>query len=135
MYQLAEYIIFIVKSFTETLCDISINQFKTNNSSPFVDFLIDDNKESPIGIDLDAEKNVKIEERLLKIDYVWLEWFIGFSEGDGAFCCDKYNTLCFVLTQKEKKLFSFTFNQYLVLEPFTTIVQPNVGDIECIVYL
>lgn len=56
MYQLAEYIIFIVKSFTETLCDISINQFKTNNSSPFVDFLIDDNKESPIGIDLDAEK-------------------------------------------------------------------------------
>ena len=113
MYQLAEYIIFIVKSFTETLCDISINQFKTNNSSPFVDFLIDDNKESPIGIDLDAEKNVKIEERLLKIDYVWLEWFIGFSEGDGALCCDKYNTLCFVLTQKEKKTILFHIQSIL----------------------
>lgn len=105
MYQLAEYITFIVKSFTETLCDNSINQFKiNNNSSTFVDFLIDDNKESSIAIDLNAKEIVKIEERLSKIDFVWLEWFIGFSEGDGALCCDKDNILSFVLTQKEKTI-------------------------------
>lgn len=56
---------------------------------------------------------MKIEERLLKIDYVWLEWFIGFSEGDGALCCDKYNTLCFVLTQKEKKTILFHIQSIL----------------------
>ena len=31
----------------------------------------------------------------------WLTWFIGFSEGDGAFLVGKDNRLNFVLTQKE----------------------------------
>jgi hypothetical protein len=31
----------------------------------------------------------------------WLTWFIGFSEGDGAFLVGKDNRLTFVLTQKE----------------------------------
>ena len=32
----------------------------------------------------------------------WLTWFIGFSEGDGAFLTGKDKRLIFVLTQKEK---------------------------------
>jgi hypothetical protein len=31
----------------------------------------------------------------------WLTWFIGFSEGDGAFLTGKHKRLVFVLTQKE----------------------------------
>ena len=34
----------------------------------------------------------------------WLTWFIGFSEGDGAFLLDKNKRARFVLTQKEKPI-------------------------------
>ena len=37
-----------------------------------------------------------------KISDDWLTWFIGFSEGDGAFLTGKDKRLRFVLTQKEK---------------------------------
>ena len=36
-----------------------------------------------------------------KISDHWLEWFIGFAEGDGAFMTGKDDRLRFVLTQKE----------------------------------
>jgi LAGLIDADG endonuclease len=36
-----------------------------------------------------------------KISNDWLTWFIGFSEGDGAFLVGKDKRLIFVLTQKE----------------------------------
>ena len=36
-----------------------------------------------------------------KVTEDWLTWFIGFSEGDGAFLTGKDNRLIFVLTQKE----------------------------------
>lgn len=31
----------------------------------------------------------------------WLEWFIGFSEGDGSLITSKFGVPCFVITQKE----------------------------------
>lgn len=34
----------------------------------------------------------------------WLTWFIGFSEGDGAFLTGKDNRIMFILTQKETKI-------------------------------
>lgn len=38
-----------------------------------------------------------------QIDYNWLTWFIGFSEGDG--CITAYNNRCkFIITQKESKI-------------------------------
>lgn len=36
-----------------------------------------------------------------KISDDWLTWFIGFSEGDGAFITEVNKRLRFVLTQKE----------------------------------
>lgn len=40
-----------------------------------------------------------------KIPDAWLEWFIGFVEGDGALLFNKSKkSCCFVLTQKEKAI-------------------------------
>lgn len=39
-----------------------------------------------------------------KITQNWLTWFIGFSEGDGAFLLDKAKQARFILTQKEKPI-------------------------------
>lgn len=39
-----------------------------------------------------------------KISKDWLNWFIGFSEGDGSFIVDNRNNLQFVITQKDIKV-------------------------------
>jgi hypothetical protein len=38
------------------------------------------------------------------IDPNWLQWFIGFAEGDGAFLKDKNGRISFVITQNESKI-------------------------------
>ena len=38
------------------------------------------------------------------IDPKWLQWFIGFSEGDGALLKDKDGRISFILTQNESKI-------------------------------
>ena len=39
-----------------------------------------------------------------KISKDWLNWFIGFTEGDGSFIVDKRNNLQLVITQKDIKV-------------------------------
>jgi hypothetical protein len=49
--------------------------------------------------------NLRNSLNLKPIDYNWLAWFIGFTEGDGAILSvGKYKRLQFVLTQKEGKI-------------------------------
>jgi hypothetical protein len=38
------------------------------------------------------------------IDHNWLEWFIGFTEGDGAILTSKKGNISFVITQNESKI-------------------------------
>jgi len=38
------------------------------------------------------------------IDHSWLQWFIGFAEGDGALLRDKNDRISFVNTQNESKI-------------------------------
>ncbi len=38
------------------------------------------------------------------IDHSWLQWFIGFAEGDGALLIDKNDRISFVITQNESKI-------------------------------
>ena len=38
------------------------------------------------------------------IDPSWLQWFIGFAEGDGAFLKNKHDNISFVITQNESKV-------------------------------
>ena len=45
-------------------------------------------------------KYKKIYPNNKKISKDWLNWFIGFSEGDGSFIIDNRNNLQFVITQK-----------------------------------
>lgn len=45
-----------------------------------------------------------------KISQDWLNWFIGFSEGDGSFIIDNRNNLQFVITQKDVKVLEMIFN-------------------------
>ena len=40
----------------------------------------------------------------------WLNWFIGFSEGDGSFIIDNRNNLQFVITQKDIKILEMIKN-------------------------
>lgn len=40
----------------------------------------------------------------------WLNWFIGFSEGDGSFIIDNRNNLQFVITQKDIKILEIIKN-------------------------
>ena len=50
---------------------------------------------------LSFRKETNISEK--QISNAWLSWFIGFSEGDGAFLTYK-NTCTFVITQKEEEI-------------------------------
>jgi hypothetical protein len=45
-----------------------------------------------------------------KISKDWLNWFIGFSEGDGSFIVDNRNNLQFVITQKDIKVLNMIYN-------------------------
>jgi len=45
-----------------------------------------------------------------KISEDWLNWFIGFSEGDGSFIIDNRNNLQFVITQKDIKVLEMIKN-------------------------
>ncbi len=40
----------------------------------------------------------------------WLNWFIGFTEGDGSFIIDSRNNLQFVITQKDMKILEMIKN-------------------------
>ena len=46
-----------------------------------------------------------------KISDEFLQWFIGFSEGDGSLITSKFGVPCFVITQKEPDC-----SHYIVLE-------------------
>lgn len=41
---------------------------------------------------------------LAPIDHVWLQWFIGFVEGDGSLITNRDGSLTFVITQSEKAI-------------------------------
>jgi hypothetical protein len=45
-----------------------------------------------------------------KISKDWLDWFIGFSEGDGSFIIDNRNNLQFVITQKNISVLEMIHN-------------------------
>ena len=47
-----------------------------------------------------------------KISKDWLNWFIGFSEGDGSFIIDKRNNLQFVITQKDIKVLEMIYDTF-----------------------
>lgn len=44
-----------------------------------------------------------------EISNEWLSWFIGFSEGDGAFITGKNKRLIFIITQKETTILNHIF--------------------------
>jgi hypothetical protein len=64
--------------------------------------LITNNKKSNITNNL-INKNRGIKS-LANIEPLWLQWFIGFVEGDGSLSCDKNGRLFFIITQKEKNI-------------------------------
>lgn len=65
------------KSSSETICEMSFNYDKYRN--------------------LSGKNSNHVSDE-------WLTWFIGFSEGDGAFLIGKDKRLTFVLTQKETSI-------------------------------
>ena len=69
-----------------------INNFKTDKSSS------ENTRET--SFKFQAYRNLSGNSSYIISDN-WLTWFIGFSEGDGAFLLDKNKRLRFVLTQKE----------------------------------
>ena len=65
------------------------------------------NKKSIISEENIKYKKFKEEYKKLntkEINDEWLNWFIGFTEGDGSFIVDKRNNLLFVIVQKDKEI-------------------------------
>lgn len=51
-----------------------------------------------------SPKSVESGKSLVDVDPNWLQWFIGFVEGDGSLSCAKNGRLSFIVTQDEKAI-------------------------------
>jgi len=58
------------------------------------------------------DKYERIFPNNAKISKEWLDWFIGFSEGDGSFIVDNRNNLQFVITQKDIKVLEMIYDTF-----------------------
>ena len=52
----------------------------------------------------DFKYNTAFYNQHFYIDPNWLQWFIGFAEGDGGIFTDKNDYISFVITQNESKI-------------------------------
>jgi len=56
------------------------------------------------GVSFDFKYNTAFYNQHFYIDPNWLQWFIGFAEGDGGIFTDKNDYISFVITQNESKI-------------------------------
>ena len=74
-----------------------------------------------------------------KIDPVFLEWFVGFSEGDGSFVVSK-SRLFFIINQKEEKVLhrirtELGFGKVSTYKTYSRFIVANRDNIERLIHL